>query len=157
MGGHNVKYTTDCRKNETSVLLNRYESVVISKNLLIPHPRLLIPSLEYREAMSLYELEILVVSVMDLLVRYVYPVLSGYAKANIIFYLKKGEDDEIAKPLNKQSIPLTFENGTPIPKSDIYTHVSRRKSKQIGITLLKQVNSLYRAFYCVFSYYYSDS
>lgn len=125
MGGHNVKYTTDCRKNETSVLLNRYESVVISKNLLIPHPRLLIPSLEYREAMSLYEQELLVVSVMDLLVRYVYPVLSGYAKANIIFYLKKGEDDEIAKPLNKQSIPLTFENGTPIPKSDIYSHVSR--------------------------------
>jgi hypothetical protein len=60
---------------------------------------------------------------MVLLVRYVYPVLLGYAKANIIFYLKIGEDDEIAKPLNKHSIPLTLDDGTPISKSEIYGHV----------------------------------
>ena len=128
---HNQKYTTDCKQSETSVFLNRYQSVIRSQKVLFPHPRLLIPYLEYREAMSLYEVEILAVSVMDLLVRYVYPVLSGYAKANIIFYLHKGEDDEIAKPLHKQSIPLTLENGTPIPKSEIYSHLSRSIS-QIG-------------------------
>ncbi|KAL2330708.1 hypothetical protein Fmac_018289 [Flemingia macrophylla] len=70
---------------------------------------------------------------MELLVRYVYPVLLGYAKANIIFYLKIGEDDEIAKPLNKQSIPLTFDDGTPISKSEIYASVYRSILKLIEI------------------------
>ncbi|XP_048489772.2 DNA polymerase-like [Beta vulgaris subsp. vulgaris] len=95
--------------------------------------RLLIPCLEYRDPISLYEVDILGLGVMDLLVRYVYPVLSGYAKANIIFYLKVGEDDEIAKPLNKHSIPLTLDDGTEIPKSDIHAHVCRSIFKLIEI------------------------
>jgi len=125
-GGHFVQYTTDFRENEISVLLNQYQLKVKSKNLVIPHTRLLIACLEYREPMSLYAIQILGLGVMDLLVRYVYPVLSGYAKANIIFYMKRGEEgEEIAKPLNKQSIPLTLDDGTPIPKSEIYAHIFR--------------------------------
>ena len=91
--------------------------------MIFPHPSLLIPFLEFTEPVSVHETDLLSLSVMDLLVQDVYPVIGGYAKANIIFYLKIGENDVIAKPLNKQSIPLTLDDGTPISKSDIYAHV----------------------------------
>ncbi|KAL2330707.1 hypothetical protein Fmac_018288 [Flemingia macrophylla] len=131
---HNVPYTTDSRtrSTETSILLNRIQSNS-SKKSIFPHPKLLIPCLEYREPVSVQETSLLSLSVMELLVRYVYPVLLGYAKANIIFYLKIGEDGEIAKPLNKQSIPLTFDDGTPISKSEIYASVYRSILKLIEI------------------------
>lgn len=133
-GGHNVSYTTDSstRATETSILLNRIQSIS-SQKLILPHPRLLIPCMEYREPVSVIESDLLSLSVMILLVRYVYPVLLGYAKANIIFYMKMGEDYEIAKPLNKQSIPLTLDDGTPISKSEIYAHVFSSTLKLVDI------------------------
>lgn len=132
---HNVPYTTDssARSTETSILLNRIQSNS-SKKLIFPHPKLLIPCLEYKEPVSVHETDLLSLSLMDLLVRDVFPVLSGgYAKANIIFYFQKGEDGEIAKPLNKKSIPLTFDNGKPISKSEIYASVYRSILKLLDI------------------------
>ncbi|RZB65257.1 DNA polymerase [Glycine soja] len=58
---------------------------------------------------------------------------SGYAKANIIFYFKNREVGDIAKPLNKQSIPLTFDDGSPISKSEIYASVFSSIFKLIEI------------------------
>ncbi|KAG5107158.1 hypothetical protein JHK82_044128 [Glycine max] len=56
-----------------------------------------------------------------------------YAKANIIFYFKNREVGDIAKPLNKQSIPLTFDDGSPISKSEIYASVFSSIFKLIDI------------------------
>lgn len=131
---HNVPYTTYSRTRSTStcILLNRIQSNS-SKTLIFPHPKLLIPSLEYREPVSVQDTALLSHSVMSLLVSYVYPVLLGYAKANIIFYFKNREVGDIAKPLNKQSIPLTFDDGSPISKSEIYASVFSSIFKLIEI------------------------
>lgn len=133
---HNVPYTTDSSTrstDETSILLN-WILLNSSMNYIFPHPKLLIPCLVYSGGPVLVqETSILSLSVMVLFVRYVYPVLLGYAKANIIFYLKIGKEDEIAKPINKQSIPLTFDDGTPISKSEIYDSVYRSILKLIEL------------------------
>lgn len=131
---HNVPYTTysRTRSTSTSILLNRIQSNS-SKKFIFPHPKLLIPSLEYREPVSVQDTALLSHSVMSLLVSYVYPVLLGYAKANIIFYFKNREVGDIAKPLNKQSIPLTFDDGSPISKSEIYASVFSSIFKLIEI------------------------
>jgi|ERR1044072_245798 hypothetical protein len=86
---HNVPYTTDTRtrSTETSILLNNIQSNS-EKKLIFPHPKLLIPSMEFTKPVSVNETDFLTLCVMDLLVSDVYPVLKGYAKANIIFYLK---------------------------------------------------------------------
>lgn len=131
-GGLNVPYTTESRTRSTSILLNRIQSNS-SNTLIFPHPKLVIPSLDYREPVSVQETALLSQSVMSLLVSYVFPVLLGYAKANIIFYLKKGEDGEFAKPLNKQSIPLTLDDGSPISKEEIYASVYSSISTLIDI------------------------
>lgn len=118
-------YTTDSRQREASVLLELLYSLVSSTTCLNPYPKLLIPSMEFKNGILVNETELLRTGSMDLLVRFVYPSVLGYTKANIIFYMKKEESssDEIAKPLNKQSTPLTFEDGTLIPKKDICEHL----------------------------------
>ncbi|KAK9741132.1 hypothetical protein RND81_03G084000 [Saponaria officinalis] len=80
---------------------------------------------------------------MDLLTQYAYPSISGYSKFTIQLTMKRSFD-EINFTLGL-AIPLTFEDGEFIPKSNIYDKVSRILEKYsekydgdcvLGITIL---------------------
>jgi len=111
-------------------LYELYKSRRLSESSKIPYPKLILSALSFLETVPLIEgYEFLRFCVILLLERDVYPALGVscpcYAKANIIFILQKKDSKEtIAKPLAKKAIPLTLEDGTPIPKGDIANHIS---------------------------------
>lgn len=125
------QYTTGCRQNETSLLLNKlYTAVEKESTYHVPHPGKIIASHKFNEPYPIInETDLLSIAVMDLLTQYAYPSISLYSKFTIQFSMKQSFD-EINFTLGP-AIPLTFEDGEFIPKSNIYDQVSRLILKYI--------------------------
>lgn len=114
---------TGCGQNETSLFLKKFYSKVEKESTYhVPHPGKIIAEQNFREPYPLVnETDLLSITVMDLLNQYAYPFISGYSKLTIQLTMKRLFDD-ISFTLGK-AIPLTFEDGKLIPKSNIYEEV----------------------------------
>lgn len=89
-----------------------------------PHPGLITASCFFLEPFPIVcELELLSISIMDLLLQYAYPSLEGYAKFIILLTMKKPPGEDRTFSIGN-AIPFTFEDNTLIPTSDIYKHIT---------------------------------
>lgn len=88
-----------------------------------PHPGLILASHTFREPYPhLTNNSLLSLSAMDLLMRNAYPRVLDYAKFTILLTIVKEPGVYVQFSIGN-AIPLTFDDGGFIPKSDIYAHI----------------------------------
>jgi hypothetical protein len=122
-----MAYTTDSAT--TGLLLNRLYQKIDGTRLQDPHPGLIIASHQFSEPYPLVnEIDLLSLGVMDLLIQFAYPSLSGYAKFTISFTMKRSSGEDISFTLGP-AIPLTYPDGQLIPMSEVYAHIYRSIKK----------------------------
>jgi hypothetical protein len=110
-------------KKKNVLLLNRLYQRIEQTKRVDPHPGLILASHHFNDPYPLIdEVDLLTLSTMDLLIQFVYPLLSGYAKFTISFTMKRSGGVEISFTLGP-GIPLTYEDGSLIPMSDINSHI----------------------------------
>jgi len=137
-------YTTSTESN----LLNSRIEKTTSQN---PHPGLIIASHHFIEGGILIdETDQLSCSTMVLLIKFAYPSISGYAKFTISFTMRKKNKEKnkerISFTLGKESIsftlgpaiPLTYEDGSLIPKNEVYANI---------VNLITQYKEIYEGEY----------
>lgn len=101
-------------------LLNRFYQLIELTTHKDPHPGLIIAIHHFFEPYPLaQEIDLLSISTMDLIIQFVYPKLSGYAKFTISFTMKQDYGEEITYTLGS-AIPLTYEDSKPISQSEVY-------------------------------------
>nr|UYK51798.1 hypothetical protein [Paphiopedilum micranthum] len=94
-----------------------------------PHPGLIIASQNFSEPYPLVnDINLLSVSVMDLLIQFAYPSLFGYGKFSISFTMMRSYGVEISFTLGN-AIALTYQDCKLIPKSEVYANISRYITK----------------------------
>ena len=118
-----MAYTTDSAT--TVQLLNRLYQKIERIRHQDPHPGLIIASHHFNEPYPIVnEIDLLCLATMDLLIQFVYPSLSGYAKFSISFTMKLSYGEEITFTLGP-AIPLTYQDCKFIPMSEVYAHISK--------------------------------
>ncbi|KAJ8425848.1 hypothetical protein Cgig2_000480 [Carnegiea gigantea] len=131
-----------------SYLLNSRIEKTTSQNL---HPGLIIASHYFIEGGILVdETDQLSYSTMVLLIKFTYPSISGYAKFTISFTMRKKNKEKnkerISFTLGKESISftlgpaisLTYEDGSLIPKNEVYANI---------VNLITQYKEIYEGEY----------
>lgn len=114
-------YTTDSAT--TGLLLNRLYSQIERTTHQDPHPGLIIASHHFFEPYPLVnEIDLLCLAIMDLLIQFAYPSLSGYGKFTISFTMKRSYGEDISFTLG-HAIPLTSQDCNFIPMSEVYAHI----------------------------------
>lgn len=110
------------RENEASLLLNKlYCSEKVSK-YHVPYPEQIIAIHDFNEPNPIIsEVNLLTITVMDLLIQYAYPSISSYCKFTLQFRVKQLHHD-FDFTLGS-AIALTFDDGVFIPKNQIYDQV----------------------------------
>jgi hypothetical protein len=124
-------YTTDSAT--TGPLLNRLYQKIEQTTHQDPHQGLIIATHHFSEPYPLVnEIELLSLATMDLLIQFAYPSLSSYGKFTISLTMKRSYGEEITFTLGP-AIPLTYQDGTLIPMSEVYAHISREINKYVEI------------------------
>jgi hypothetical protein len=119
---HKMAYTTDSAT--TGQLLNRLYHKIERTTHQDPHPGLIIASQHFLDPYPLInENDLLCLAIMDLLIQFVYPSLSGYGKFTISFIMMR-DGEEISFTIGP-AIPLTYQDCKLIPMSEVYAHISR--------------------------------
>ena len=122
---HKKAYTTDS-SNTGYLLLNRLNQKRERTTHQDPHPGLIIASHHFSEPYPVInDVDLLTLASMDLLIQFAYPRLSGYAKFTITCSLIRSYGVEIPFTLGP-AIPLTTQDGTNIPQSEIFSEISER-------------------------------
>lgn len=125
-------FTTDIQ-NE-SHLLNRMYQKIDRTTHLDPHPGLIIAGHHFKDPYYplVNEISLLSLVTMDLLIKYGYPILSGYGKFTISYTMKRSYGEEIQFTTGP-AIPLTYQNCELIPTNVVYAHICRSLSKYAEI------------------------
>ncbi|KAJ8746889.1 hypothetical protein K2173_010161 (mitochondrion) [Erythroxylum novogranatense] len=114
-------------------LLSRLYNIISRTTHLDPHPGLIIATHHLSDPFPIAEeIELLSVSVMDLLAQYAFPSLSGYGKFTISLTIMQSSEEEITFTAG-EAIPLTYEDNTIIPMSEIYTNIFRNLQHYLKI------------------------
>nr|YP_010352581.1 hypothetical protein MFQ53_mgp44 [Bidens parviflora]UIR98934.1 hypothetical protein [Bidens parviflora] len=110
-------------RSELEFVFNRFLSLVEQTRVQDPHPGLIIASLNFKKPYpGVEETELLSLSTLDMLNQYVYPSISGYGKFTISLKMNQSFGEEITYTLGC-AIPLTSNDGTLLPKNEIYARV----------------------------------
>ncbi|CAO2812581.1 unnamed protein product [Amaranthus hypochondriacus] len=106
----------------TDVSLNTLFKVVLQPSVLDPHPGLIIATHNFNTYISIDEIDLLSLATMDLLNIFAYPSVSGYAKFTVSLKLLLPFGEEVSFTAGC-AIPLTYHDGTLIPKNQIYSYL----------------------------------
>lgn len=116
------KYSTDSAT--TSLLLNRFYKKIERTTHQDPHPGLIIAEHNFFEPYPLInDVDLLSLLIMDLLIQFVYPSLSGYGKFTISFTMKRSYGEELTFTLGS-AIPFTYQDCKLIPMCEVYTNIN---------------------------------
>ncbi|KAI3773863.1 hypothetical protein L1987_48402 [Smallanthus sonchifolius] len=109
----------------TDVFVNRLFKVVEHTTVQDPHPGLIIATHHFNKPYpSISEIEVLSLAALDLLNQYGYPSISDYVKLIISLTMKHTYGEEITFTTGR-SIPLTSQDGSLLPKNEIYARVNQ--------------------------------
>lgn len=125
-------------------MLNRYttstgiyyqlNSRIVKTTSMNPHPGLIIASHHFEKGKILInEIVLLSHSTMVLLIKFAYPFLSGYAKFTISITMIQNNNVQLSFTLGP-AIPLTYEDGSLIPKNSVYDTI---------VNLITSYNEIY--------------
>lgn len=139
-------FTTDSK--DTSHFLNRMYQTIDRTTQQDPHPGLIIGTHHFKVTNYPIVNEVALLSLVsiDLLLRYVYPSLSGYGKFTISYTMKRSYGEEITFTTGA-AIPLTYQNCDPIPLPVVYAQIEQCLSKYAeiydGDSVIKQMIRVY--------------
>lgn len=118
-----MAYSTD--RATIGQLLNRLYKKIERTTHQDPHPGLIIARHDFSKPYPLVnEIDLISLATMDLLTQFAYPYLSGYGKFTISYTMKRSYGEEISFTLGA-AIPLTYQDGELIPKSEVIAHIAR--------------------------------
>ena len=118
-------YCTVSTSSPSYVLLNRYFQIIEEPTRLDPHSRLIIASHHFKDPyVFIGDIVLLRLAIMDLLIQFAYPCLSGYAKFSITYTMMRTYGEEFSFTIGK-AIPLTNDKNDLLDKSDVLREITR--------------------------------
>lgn len=135
-----MKHKMRAYTTTTGHLLNRFFQKIKRTTHQDPHPALIIASHHFDEPYPLVnETDLLSLAIMDLLIQFAYPFLSGYAKFTISYTMMQSYGEEISSTNGGDevsftigpAIPLTDQDCKLIPKSEVYAHIYQAIKKLV--------------------------